>query len=189
MISSMASSFAYYLGSRKVPEPQGTRFLTIVPYGGFPTADRDLMIAVASPKLWRNFCGALERPDLAAHPNYASNELRVQNRGTLEPLIEEIMRGKPSSHWIGVFQKSGIPCMPVRSLDEVCADPQAQARGMFPEIGESFVTGPPIKFSAAPASIPSPAPKLGEHTREALSSLLGLDPAALDRLAASGVIV
>jgi CoA:oxalate CoA-transferase len=50
------------------------------------------------------------------------------------------------------------------------------------------VTGPPVKFSATPGSIPRPAPRLGEHTREALTKLLGYDDAKLDALESSGVI-
>src|SRR6266404_1980598 len=46
MISAMASNFAYLIGSGIVPEPMGTRFATIVPYRGFPTADREIVIAV-----------------------------------------------------------------------------------------------------------------------------------------------
>ena len=70
----------------------GTRFGTIVPYRGFPTADRDIVIAVASNKLWIDFCGAIGRPDLATNPDYETNALRVKNRDVLEPLISSIFR-------------------------------------------------------------------------------------------------
>jgi crotonobetainyl-CoA:carnitine CoA-transferase CaiB-like acyl-CoA transferase len=87
MISAMASNFANYFGTGVVPAAMGTRFLTIVPYRGFMAADREIVIAVASQKLWQDFCLAIERPDWADHPDYANNAVRVKNRAVLEPLI------------------------------------------------------------------------------------------------------
>jgi crotonobetainyl-CoA:carnitine CoA-transferase CaiB-like acyl-CoA transferase len=166
----------------------GTRFGTIVPYRGFPTADRDIVIAVASNKLWVDFCGAIGRPDLARHPDYATNALRVKNRGVLEPLITSIFRSQPSAYWVAQFRACGIPCAPERTLDEVADDPQTTEREMFPVMDGFTVTGPPVKFSATPGRIPRPAPRLGEHTREALTELLGYDDTKLDALVSSGVI-
>lgn len=188
MISAMASNFANYFGSGVVPDAMGTRFGTIVPYRGFPTADRDIVIAVASQKLWQDFCIAIERPDLADHPDYATNALRVKNREALEALIAGIFRGDTAAHWIGRLRARGIPCTPVRRFDEVVADPQTSERGMFPVIAGFPVTGPPVKFSATPGSVRRAAPRLGEHTREILHELLGLDDSELDRLDAAGVI-
>lgn len=187
MISAMASNFANYFGTGAVPGPMGTRFGTIVPYRGFPTADRDIAIAVASQKLWQDFCVAIERPDLTDHPDYANNAVRVKNREVLEPLIAQIFRGHTAAYWIERLRAHGIPSTPVRNFDEVAADPQTSERGMFPVIGGFPVTGPAVKLSATPGSVRRPAPKLGEHTRELLHELLGLDARELDRLDAAGV--
>lgn len=184
MISAMASNYAYYFGSGVVPEPMGTRFSTIVPYRGFPTQDREIVIAVASQKLWRTFCGAIGRPDLAEHPDYATNPLRVANRTVLEPLIAEIFRTRTCAEWCQLLAQHGIPCSPVRNLEEVVNDPQSAARGMFP----NQITGPPVKLSATPGAAKQAAPKLGADTRAALGELLNLDAAALDALSKSGAI-
>jgi crotonobetainyl-CoA:carnitine CoA-transferase CaiB-like acyl-CoA transferase len=188
MISAMASNYAYYFGSGIVPEPMGTRFATIVPYRGFPTKDREIVIAVASQKLWRTFCAMLDRPDLADHPDYATNALRVRNRKVLEPLITEILRTRTSTEWSKIFAEGGIPCSPVRTIEEVANDPQSAAREMFPQAGGTHITGPPIKLSATPGEVSHPAPKLGADTRATLAELLNLDNAALDALAEAGVI-
>jgi formyl-CoA transferase len=132
------------------------------------------------------FCSAISRPDLARHPDYFDNALRVKNRCTLEPIIEEKFRSNTCAFWMGTLREWGIPCTPVRTLDEVAADPQTAARAMFPTLDSFRVTGPPVKLSATPGCVARPAPRLGQHTREALKDLLGLDSAALDQLAASG---
>ncbi len=188
MISAMASNFAYFLGSGIVPHPMGTRFATIVPYRGFPTADREIIIAVASQKLWQEFCVAMGRPEWADDPDYASNALRVKNRGVLEPLITGIFRSNTCEYWLEKLRERGIPCTPVRRLDEVVDDPQTAAREMFPQVDGVRVTGVPVKFSETPGCVPRRAPRLGEHTTEGLRELLGLDEAGLERLREIGVI-
>jgi crotonobetainyl-CoA:carnitine CoA-transferase CaiB-like acyl-CoA transferase len=188
MISAMASNYAFYFGSGVIPEPMGTRFATIVPYRGFPTKDREIVIAVASQKLWRTFCSAIGRTDLAGHPDYSTNRLRVENRSVLEPLITDIFRTRTSAEWTKLFAEYGIPCSSVRNLEEVVNDPQASAREMFPEVGNTHVTGPPIKLSATPGAVSHPAPRLGADTRAILAELLNLDEASLDALAKSEII-
>jgi crotonobetainyl-CoA:carnitine CoA-transferase CaiB-like acyl-CoA transferase len=188
MISAMASNFANFAGTGVVPGAMGTRFGTIVPYRGFPTADRDIVIAVASTKLWPEFCKAVGREDWIEHPDYATNPLRVKNREALEGMIADLFRTAPSAVWIQRLGARGIPCAPVRTLDEVTGDPQTQVREMFPEIDGFMVTGAPVKFSATPGRIPRRAPRLGEHTCESLAELLGLDRSTLTRLVEAGVV-
>jgi crotonobetainyl-CoA:carnitine CoA-transferase CaiB-like acyl-CoA transferase len=188
MISAMASNFANFEGTGVVPGPMGTRFGTIVPYRGFPTADRAIVIAVASTKLWPDFCRAVDREEWIEHPDYATNALRVKNREVLEGMISDLFRTAPSAVWIDRLSARGIPCAPERTLDEVMADPQTNVREMFPEIDGFRVTGTPVKLSETPGRIPRGAPGLGAHTREALVELLGLDESRLDALTAAGVI-
>ncbi|MBY0506410.1 MAG: CoA transferase [Bryobacteraceae bacterium] len=180
MISAMASNFAYFLGSGQVPVPLGTAFATIVPYAGFPAADGEIVIAVASDKLWLTFCEALAQPGWAADPRFATNALRVEHRQVLEPQIVALFRQQPTAYWQALFRRHGIPCAPVRNLREVVNDPQSAHRDMFPTLqhptaGPVRVTGLPIKLSATPGAIGAAAPLLGQHTRQALRELLGLE--------------
>lgn len=188
MISAMASNFAYFAGSGIVPGPLGTRFGAIVPYRGFHTADRDLVIAVASAKLWPEFCAAIARPDLSEDPRYATNALRVANRRELESMLGEIFRSNTCAYWIEKLRAHGIPCTPVRTFDEVAADPQTADRAMLPAVNGFRVTGAPVKFSETPGCATRRAPRLGEHTEQALEELLGLDAATIARLKDERVI-
>ena len=193
MISAMASNFANFLGSNVLPKPLGTAFSTIVPYAAFPTFDREIAIAVASEKLWASFCTAIDRPQWIADSRFASNPLRVANRAVLEPMIVDVFRTKSAAEWTALFNRSGIPCTPVRNMQEVVDDPQSAARDMFPQLdhasaGTIRVTGAPIKFSESTGSIDSSAPIQGQHTTSSLRHLLGLDDPSIDRLIAQGII-
>jgi crotonobetainyl-CoA:carnitine CoA-transferase CaiB-like acyl-CoA transferase len=193
MISTMSSNFSSYLGCGEIPRPMGTSFPTVVPYQAFETTDGAIAVAIGSEKLWAAFCRALDRADLIAHPDYATNALRIENRAVLEPLLESIFRGRSAAEWIGRLQSAGLPASLVRNFEEVVNHPQTVARAMFPSLdhptaGAHRVTGTPIKLSETPGAPGAAAPLLGEHTAETLAGLLGLDAAALENLAARGVI-
>jgi len=75
----------------------------------------------------------------------------------------------------------------------VFADPHVKARGVHvqiphPRAGAVSALANPAKLSATPPSYDRPAPRLGEHTREVLSSVLGLSNVEIDELAAAAVI-
>ena len=191
MISAMSSVFANYLGTGVNPKPYGTAFSTIVPYRTFPTKDREIAIAVASDKLWGIFCETIGHPELVDYPDYRTNALRVKNRGQLEQMLAAIFHQDTAEHWFHKLNGGGVPCSPVRTIEEVVNDPQSAFRGMFPQLSDvkkSFVTGPPVKFSATPGQVRSGPPEVGQHSRDILAELLNLNSSKLDELEAAGVI-
>jgi crotonobetainyl-CoA:carnitine CoA-transferase CaiB-like acyl-CoA transferase len=176
VMSTMLPSFSRYMASEVIPRPMGTLFDGIVPYRNFMCADREITVAVASDKLWKSFCEAMERPELINHPDYNANRLRVKHRGVLEPVLESLFRSRPASHWVEVLSARGVPCTVVRNLKEVLDDKQTQARNMTPEVshpaaGSMKVLGVPVKLSDTPGEIRSASPLLGADTEAVLKSL------------------
>jgi crotonobetainyl-CoA:carnitine CoA-transferase CaiB-like acyl-CoA transferase len=193
MISTMTSNYMTYLASGVPPKPLGTGFATVAPYRVFEAKDRGFSLAVGSEKLWSSFCKAIGRPELEAHPDFATNAARCSNRPELERLLGEIFGARAASDWIAELRAAGIPCTLVRNFEEVAQDPQAAFRGMFPTVdhptaGPHRVTGSPIKFSGTPGHLAGGAPLAGEHTWQALQDLLGLSSQALRELRESGAI-
>jgi crotonobetainyl-CoA:carnitine CoA-transferase CaiB-like acyl-CoA transferase len=189
MISAMSSNYMSYLGSNQVPVPLGASFKTVVPYTVFAGEDRAFSIAVGSEKLWSTFCSVIDRPDLANHPDFANNPLRVTNRPALEKILAAIFQQRPMSDWVERLRAVGVPCSPVLNFEEVAEHPQSQVRDMFPVVGPQRITGTPIKLSATPGSPGDVAPRLGEHSSELLHELLKLTPETIASLLAAGVIV
>jgi crotonobetainyl-CoA:carnitine CoA-transferase CaiB-like acyl-CoA transferase len=194
MISTMSSNYMSFLGSQVTPRPMGTSFPTVVPYRVYRASDRQLAVAVGSERLWSVFCAAIERPDLENHPLYQSNALRIENRATLEPVLDGIFLQRSARQWAAKFYAAGVPCSLVRNFKEVAEDPQAAIRQMFPVLehaaaGSHLVTGTPVKLSETPGHPSSPAPLLGEHTRNVLKEIFALDDAAIDDLSVRGVVL
>ncbi len=84
------------------------------------------------------------------------------------------------------MEEAGIPCAPINTVDRVVKDPQIIAREMIVEIehpvaGKMHIPGVPIKMSATPGSVDTPAPLLGQHTDEILKEF-GLSPAEIEEL-------
>lgn len=83
----------------------------------------------------------------------------------------------PAHEAFAGFQRRGIAAGVVWSPDEALQDPHFVERGFptevfQPEIGRSVVhAGAPIRFTASPMGIRSPAPTLGQHTAEVLAEL------------------
>jgi crotonobetainyl-CoA:carnitine CoA-transferase CaiB-like acyl-CoA transferase len=176
VMSTMLPSFARYLASGIVPKPMGTLFDGIVPYRNFVCSDREITLAVASDKLWKSFCEAIGRPDLAASPDYKTNPLRVKNRSVLEPILEAMFRSRPAAYWVELFKRHGVPATVVRNLKEVIDDEQTAARNMTPIVqhpvaGPIRVLGVPVQLSETPGRITGAAPLLGADTAAILASL------------------
>jgi crotonobetainyl-CoA:carnitine CoA-transferase CaiB-like acyl-CoA transferase len=178
VMSTMLPSFARFMASGVVPKPMGTLFDGIVPYRNFVCQDREITLAVASDKLWKSFCEAIGRADLANHPDYNANPLRVKNRGVLEPMLESMFLTRPAAEWVELLGKHGVPATLVRNLKEVVEDEQTTARNMTPIVehpvaGAMRVIGVPVQLSETPGRIGNASPLLGADTEAILNAING----------------
>jgi crotonobetainyl-CoA:carnitine CoA-transferase CaiB-like acyl-CoA transferase len=135
------------------------------------TADGWLTIGGGSQALWEKVCDTVGLPALTEDPRFHTNADRVANNDTLVAILQERLATRPTAEWQEAFDAAGVPVGPVLHHDEVFAHPQTRARGMVVEVehpsaGRLRTLASPIKFSATPASIRRPAPRLGEHTDE-----------------------
>src|SRR5207253_3134499 len=81
-------------------EPMGSARPNVVPDQAFATADGYLTVSVPHDRFWPKLCAALERPDLAADPRFATNAARVAQREALVPALEAVFRARPSAEWV-----------------------------------------------------------------------------------------
>ena len=86
-----------------------------------------------------------------------------------------------------------MPVATAYTAADITSDPHMAARGDLvrvadPVAGDLLQQAPFPRFIGAQPPVPTGAPRLGEHTREVLTALLGLGDQELDRLAAARVI-
>jgi formyl-CoA transferase len=182
-----------YLVDGKTPGRWGNAHPSIVPYQSFPTADGHLVLGVASEAIWRRFCDAIGRGELAEDARFAKNSNRVENREALIAILAEILLRRRTDAWIKVLNEASVPCAPVQTIDQVFSAPQVIQRNMLIEVGHPTagavrMAGMPVKFSTTPASVRLPPPLLGQHTEEVLASWLKMANEEIAELKRKGVV-
>jgi crotonobetainyl-CoA:carnitine CoA-transferase CaiB-like acyl-CoA transferase len=136
--------------------------------------DRYLYVAIINDKFWTKLCTALDRPDLAEHPDYATNVERTKRRQQLVALLEPILLGRDRDEWLALLQQHGVPCGPVNTLGEAMADPQVKHNELIqtvqhPTLGALDTVGLPMRFDGVRPPVRLAPPLLGEHTQQVLA--------------------
>ena len=192
-VAVLANQALNYLVGGKAPTRLGNAHPNIVPYQTFATKDGYIIMAVGTDRQFKEFCAITGVPQLSDDERFRTNRGRVENRGSLIPLLVEPMKARTTAEWIAVFEAVAVPCGPINSIDQVFADPQVKARELQIELArEDGTRAPgvanPIRLSATPIEYGKAPPKLGEGTDRVLAEVLGLGAADIARLRTSGAI-
>ena len=184
-----------YLATGEVPLRLGNAHPNIVPYQSFPTADGDIIIAVANDEQFDRLCVFAGHPELAADEKFKTNAQRVRNRDELIAKLRQIIAEKPSKHWLDGLEANNVSSGPINDLEQVFNDPQVKARGMELEMPHSATGDAPVRLIASPIRMSATNPNyrhappmLGQHTDEVLKELLDLGPDEIAGLRERGVI-
>jgi crotonobetainyl-CoA:carnitine CoA-transferase CaiB-like acyl-CoA transferase len=127
---------------------------------------------------------AVGKPDFAEDPAMANNQGRVENQELIDGTLAVWCGQRSSTEVVETLEAVRVPAGLIYNVADMVADPHYQARGMFEEIkiddGEP-VTLPGIspKLSETPGGNEWVGPKLGEHTEQVLSEILGCSPELL----------
>jgi crotonobetainyl-CoA:carnitine CoA-transferase CaiB-like acyl-CoA transferase len=155
-----------------------------------------IFLAAVSDAQWLTFCDALGLADLRDLPHYASNNLRVQGRGTLMPVLRERLIAWRAADLAALFERVGLPFAPIRKPEELYEDEHLLATGGLADItlpdgeraGQRVGTALfPFTMGGQRLGVRLQPPTRGQHTLELLAEL-GYDEAQVADFVARRVV-
>lgn len=194
MLDSLVAMLAYqatrFFATGVPPLREGNQHATIAPYGTFATRDGTLNVCVGNDQQFQRLCAALNAQQLGGDSRYQTNPLRLEHREELTEELSEVFRELTCADILARLELAGVPAGPIRTLDEVFADPDVQARGLqlrveHEQLGEVSVPGGPWRIDGEPVSARLAPPVLGQHNAQIMQEL-GLGGSAPPKPEGSG---
>ena len=173
-------------------ERTGAVLPNVAPSNVYPTKDGQwLLIAANQDTVFTRLAKAMDAPELANDPRYATHGARGERQTELDDRIAAFTSGLDAEQLEALLEEHGVPSGRIFRPVDMFADPQFQARSSITEV-EHPVLGPVAmqnvfpRLSRTRGTVRWPGPELGAHTAEVLAGV-GVDSAALEQLRAGGV--
>jgi crotonobetainyl-CoA:carnitine CoA-transferase CaiB-like acyl-CoA transferase len=176
------------------PGRAGNRDAVHCPQDVYPTAGGEewLAISVRTAADWRALARILDRPEwtTAAWEALAS---RRDRQGVIDEAITDWLATRKAADAADELVAAGVPAARVDGSGRLLMNPQLQHRCYFEQVdhpiaGPHPLPGLPFRSATGPRVWNrTPAPTLGQHTREVLQEWLTMSPSAIETLFASGV--
>lgn len=187
----MWGAFSHPYTGRLNRKRSGNVNASLCPYGLFKYDDDNYVaIGAANNTLYKKFCVAMNRPDMAENPDYATVPQRARHVKEIYAEIERWLQSFDSlQDAIDVLNEHGVANSKVNSLEDLEKDPHALAARWIREIPTpDSVTSRPMQLAAVGIADFSEhelcvrkAPDLGQHNYKVLGEL-GLSRDEIDAL-------
>ena len=141
---------------------------------------------------WQSFCALVGLDHLVDDPHFVDNPARMQNATALSGLIAQQIGAKDWADWKDAFDAWDAPWELIRTIEEVCADPQVHANEMIFDLEAGgnavrVVAGPAGFDGHAAPVVRNGSPGMGEHT-DALMAQVGYGDEQLADLKRRGLV-
>ncbi len=175
---------------------QGNRIMRFSPFNMYDTRDGRVVLGAATAADWRRLLEVIEREDLLASPDMMNAGWRIEHNAEIDSIVSSWTTQHTTQAVIDALNAREIPCSPVRTIEQALEWPQLRQRNMISHLwnplSQSFVRprapGFPIKFSEIDEGYAAGAPVPGEHTKEVLARLAGLDENEITALLEAGIV-
>ena len=146
----------------QAPERVGLAHPSIAPYGGFASADGDvILISIQSDREWGVLCReVLGRPDLAEDPDLATNDDRVANRTRTDGAVAEAFSTRGTEDLRATLTEARIAYGLVNDVAGLAAHPQLRRQTVPHPSGSVALPAPPVR---ADWNEPAPIPAIDQH--------------------------
>jgi benzylsuccinate CoA-transferase BbsF subunit len=172
------------------PRRVGNRSSKVAPQGCYRCAGEDqwCVISVENDAQWQAFIGTLGHPAWTKNPRYKDLVGRLRDHDEIDRRIEDWTKALTNLDVEQRLRAVGVPAERMRKVDEILRDPTVFH--LLPgNTQTTLMTGLPFSFKPHRPQTFGPAPRLGQHTAEALTDWLKLEPGEMSKLQSAGVLV
>jgi benzylsuccinate CoA-transferase BbsF subunit len=190
----LAPALLDFFSNGRVATRQGNRHPSAVPHGVYPCRgeERWCALSVWDDREWRTFGEALGSPEWVSDTRFNTVLARKSHEMEIDARVAEWTRRTEREDVVTTLRQHGLRAAPVSSMADLFRDPQLRLYAWrpveHPVLGKVHVQMPPFLLRSTPPEIHAAAPLLGQHTREVLHEVLGLDEATISDLDANGVL-
>jgi formyl-CoA transferase len=184
---------ANYRLTHKVKPRTGSRSTNAAPRNAYRCRDGHYVcLSASTQKMAERVFRSSGRDDLVDNPRYRTNADRVRHGEELDAIIGEFIAQRTQAENVAFFEQAEVTIGPIYDISQIVEDPHIVERELIADYPDPDMGAFPMhhvvpRLSGTPASIRTPAPKLGEHNR-ALLKELGIEGAAYDALVREGVV-
>src|SRR5690606_27952711 len=142
----------------------------------YPTLDGHICLLSVSDAQWQRLYKAIDRPELATDPRFATMGGRTEHIDTLYSILADQIAKHPTAYWRQRLDEADIPNASMKEPADLVRDPYLETTGFLrraehPTEGRTLSLGFPLAFGDAGERSWRPPPTLGEHTHEVLREL------------------
>ncbi len=184
---------AHFRLTGRVKPRSGSRSSNTAPRNVYRCKDgRFVGLSASTQKMAERTFRAIGRPELASDPRYRTNADRVQHAAELDAIIGAFVAERTQAENVAFFEQAEVTIGPIYDITQILEDPHVVERELltdYPDADMGWFPMHPVvpRLSGTPGSIRAPAPGLGQHNEEVLTSL-GLRSSEIEDLKAKGVL-
>jgi crotonobetainyl-CoA:carnitine CoA-transferase CaiB-like acyl-CoA transferase len=159
----------------------------------YKTRDGWIITTVIGEPMFRRWARMLGEPHWLDDPRYRDDQSRADNAAPISARMQAWCAERSCAEALAELEQASIVAGQVYSPQQALDDEHIRAAHLleereYPGLPGSFPLAPtPIELSETPGTYRRPAPRLGEHTDQILTSL-GYTAAEISELRAGGVV-
>jgi CoA:oxalate CoA-transferase len=178
-ISLQASHFARYFMGEPEAGLTGNKSPSRLPTAdAFETADGHILLAALNEGQAQALMRGIGLEAMLDDPRFHDNASRAANASAVREAIGVAMKRQGSDAWVEILEAVRVPAAKVRSISDVCEDPQLEYRNIIVDVPlqdsaeeKTKLVGAAFTANVDGPEVPGAPPEIGQHGDEVLRML------------------